>query len=341
MRRMWLVAGAVAVAVVLASSASGSAGSVQARWVIRDLGALPDPTASHAEGRYWERGEGSIALAINDRGQIVGGSSYRSSVGGGSHDEWQATLWENGKIKKLPGGQAQGINKRGQIIGDDFLWQNGRKIDLGFWPTAINDHGEVVGWKQAANMSRAFLWVNGKRTALPTLGGPSSSAAAINDRGQIVGSADTKVRDKDGAPLSHAALWEKGRVTDLGTLGGPTSEALDINDRGQIVGKADTKAKGEFGDPIWHAFLWEKGKMTDLGPLFNEAKAINDRGQIVGHCDFPKPFRDDACLWENGKLTDLGTLPRMPDSSAFALNNSGQIVGASTFRAVLWTLRTG
>lgn len=65
----------------------------------------------------------SEALAINDRGQIVGLSSNRLGIEGIQH----ATLWENGQIVDLndliPAGAgwtlelASGVNNRGQIVG--------------------------------------------------------------------------------------------------------------------------------------------------------------------------------------------------------------------------------
>ena len=46
---------------------------------------------------------------------------------------------------------------------------------------------------------------------LGTLGELGNSASAINARGQIVGRADTKVKDADGFAIYHAFLWEKGK----------------------------------------------------------------------------------------------------------------------------------
>ena len=49
---------------------------------------------------------------------------------------------------------------------------------------------------------------------LGTLGGTFSSAAAINARGQIVGTSETP------SGGTHAVLWQDSTITDLGTLGG-------------------------------------------------------------------------------------------------------------------------
>ena len=80
-------------------------------------------------------------------------------------------------------------------------------------------------------------------TVLGTLGGPSSSAAGINERGQIVGTSATRARDEFGGWISHGFVWQSGVMTDLGTLGGEWSAANVINDRGQVEARAKRKRK--------------------------------------------------------------------------------------------------
>src|SRR5947208_11075375 len=83
---------------------------------------------------------------------------------------------------------------------------------------------------------RASAAVTYTITDLGTLGGATSRAEAINNAGQVVGSALTS--GGAGASVDHAFLWQDGRLTDLRTLDGDpgTSGARGINTAGQVVG---------------------------------------------------------------------------------------------------------
>jgi probable HAF family extracellular repeat protein len=74
-------------------------------------------------------GSKSDAIAINERGQIVGVSEVK-------YPRSHAFLWQNGKMTDLGALRAQdqfaeprGINARGQIIGESALC-NARSVDL-------------------------------------------------------------------------------------------------------------------------------------------------------------------------------------------------------------------
>jgi len=61
-------------------------------------------------------------------------------------------------------------------------------------------------------------------TSLGTLGGNNSFAQGINNRGEVVGVAETPDTDPNcDCPIIHAFLWNKGILHDLGTLGGVTA----------------------------------------------------------------------------------------------------------------------
>jgi probable HAF family extracellular repeat protein len=110
-----------------------------------------------------------------------------------------------------------------------------------------------------------------------------------------------------------------------------------MNDSAQIVGVSNTAS-------AVHAFLWQNGTMTDLGSpgATSEASGINNSGQVVGFSAANVfPGTEHAVLWQNGVMTDLGTPSGFTDSAGFAINASGQVVGAGAFggaaHAFLWS----
>src|SRR5215472_3513749 len=146
---------------------------------------------------------------------------------------------------------------------------HGHNIDLGTlggynsWTNygGINDRGEAVGYAETSVLDpdgedfcafgtkltcRGFLWRHGQMTALPTLGGNNAQAAAINNRGQIVGISETAVQDSE-CPASQPgkiispAFWEKGEVRALPTVDGDRDAFVQgMNDQGQAVGFSGT-----------------------------------------------------------------------------------------------------
>jgi probable HAF family extracellular repeat protein len=203
--------------------------------------------------------------------------------------------------------------------------------------SALNLYGDVVGDQNG----HAVRWDrHGVRTDLGTLGGFNSGATAINDAGQIAGSADL------GGVATHAFRWDPAahKMTDLGTLGGTNSHAYGINKSGQVVGISETTSGGE------HGFVWNPSTklMTDLGTLGgprSQANAINDAGQIVGDAT-TKDGLSHAFLWNPStkSMKDLGVLPGTIVSFAYDINNRGDIVGVAASvgdnsqRAFIWTL---
>ncbi len=167
-------------------------------------------------------------------------------------------------------------------------------------------------------------------TPLGSLGGTASHAAAVNNVGQVVGSATT------AGGLYHAFLYVNGSMTDLGTLpGGANSGAEDINLRGQVVGES------EFGpDSTLHATRWYGASAIDIGQLagrWSTAHAINDDGVIVGTLSSGDTY-PVAGRWDGSTVTNLA-MPHTSFSHALGINESGQVVGQQTAAesyAYLW-----
>jgi probable HAF family extracellular repeat protein len=89
--------------------------------------------------------------------------------------------------------------------------------------------------------------------------------------------------------------------------------------------------------------------VTDLGTLHAGSARIhgvNESGQAVGASGHPHGADTHAFFWQKqGGIRDLGTLPGGDYSSAFAINDSGVVVGtsntATSTHAFSWTLAQG
>lgn len=175
--------------------------------------------------------------AINNRGQITGRRDRRAVFGGiGTFREVVEQQHERS--------YAYILNEAGQVAGDytpgsgrqAYVWQDGvmRLIDnppgTELRVNDMNRHGHVVGSiliydASTDNEERtAFYWDGAEFYRLPDFGGTYTRderdwdraiAAAINDNGQIVGSA-INVHG-----FQTAVLWEDGVIRDLGTLALP------------------------------------------------------------------------------------------------------------------------
>jgi probable HAF family extracellular repeat protein len=202
-----------------------------------------------------------------------------------------------------------------------------------------------------------FAWENGTMMPMPTLGGPNGYAAAVNNRGQVVGWAENLVEDPTcSAPQVYqfrAVLWEPKNKTvhELPPYpGDATAAATAINQHGQIVGISGDcdVAVGRWS--ARRAVLWDHGTVMEIPNLGGEAwhtpTAINDAGVVVG---FSNPIgvahgdlKPHAFLWREGRpIKDLDVLPDGDDNSqAFDVNARGQVVGTSCkgddCRAFVW-----
>ena len=166
--------------------------------------------------------------ALNNRGEVIGGSSTAANPG----------------ACYVPSNQSLEF---GDPNCHPFLWNHGTLIDLntstsGGSPQTsdgMNDIGEIVGAAAFPTQAYdAYLWRNGVATDLGHLSGDCYSEAwAVNRNSQVVGdsfSCDQTFQD-------DAFLWEGGSIVNLNTLT-PKGSSLQlvfgnaINDHGEIAG---------------------------------------------------------------------------------------------------------
>ena len=297
----------------------------------------------------------SRGSGINNRGWVAGFSFETGNA------TLHAALWRRGSITDLgtlggpnsrvpwPGvsdaGLVVGISHTGQLDSLDEAWS----CEAGGFLPATNPR----------QICRGFVWRDGVIHELPTLGGTHGFAAGVNSRGQVVGWAETPVRDPTCTDVQvlqfRAVMWEpkKGTMRQLPPYPGDSaSAAVGINERGQVVGISGEcdQSVGRFS--ARRGVLWDHGTITRIpdlgGKSWHTPQDINERGDVAGFSNPPGEdpegdFIAHAFLWIHGSPTalDLGTLDDDALSQGQALNNRRQVVGvsfggSSGSRAFLW-----
>jgi probable HAF family extracellular repeat protein len=274
-------------------------------------------------------GYNSFAYSINADGRTVGGAQNGNIDPLTGYSEFVAVLWKHGRISTLGtlGGNqsvANAINDRGQVVG----------AALNAIPDPLSNAFSLPYlFVPAATQAHAFLWTEAEGMQdLGTLGGPDSTAAFVNQHGQVAGQSYTNatINPATSLPTQDPFFWEAGKMLDIGTLGGTFGISTGMNSRGQVIGQSNMA-----GDQTSHAFLWDKKEgLKDLGILpgypFSQADWINDAGEIVGDSwagTVNSAVASRAFLWKEGVMTDLGTVADDACSEARWINSRGQVVG--------------
>lgn len=206
----------------------------------------------------------------------------------------------------------------------------------------INASGQVAFTEYNDGVNRARFYDGARVRDLGTLGGPTATAVAVNDLGQVTGSASV-----DGA-VSHAYRWSQAKgMVDLFRFSPRDSAGADINNRGEVTG---VFRGGPASNDTPFAFFWSpRTGAINIGTLdvFSFATAINDAGTVVGYSGGDGPFDYLGFRWTRQEgIRDIGTLPS-EFTLASDVNAAGYIVGATPFapnqqvHAFLWTPRTG
>ena len=261
------------------------------------------------------RDGGGVPVSLNERGQALILLDEISS---------SAFLWSNGELIDLGpasldyvSGQyprfAIGfdLNDHGDAIllesdHNSALVRSGVRTPLDFVATAINDRGQVIGNSVfyfaggTSPTTRAYLWENGVRTDLGSLGGSWAFATAINDRGQIAGMSATASGEM------HVFLWERGQMVDLGNPAPGAPLVVEwINGKGEVVGSTATVTTAQ-------SWLWSRGEVVTLPPTNSPQffapwprVMVDDRGRVAYNEFEGGPATFHAYFWEDGEATPL------------------------------------
>lgn len=184
----------------------------------------PNPTTGFptTHAFLWEHGEmrdlGSLggtsvdAGILNDRGQMIGGSTLAGDV------DQHAFLWDGGELNDLG------------TLGGTFSTA-----------TDLNEKGYITGGATLPNDEsiHAVLWKGKSIQDLGTVPGDECSQGwALDSNDTVVGISLPYPCDFS---VAHAFIWERGSMADLNTLVAPHPGlqlvyAQGINDAGEIVG---------------------------------------------------------------------------------------------------------
>jgi len=254
------------------------------------------------------------------------------------------------------------INDRAQVVGQQYLWQNGNVTNLttlsgannsNIVARAINNNGTIVGGGLTVNEStttqetipfQAFISDGSTISDLPRnyfcdFSCPPITAQDINDSGTVALSYDGRVglvQQSDGTTtqelatrsLFNIAINNQDQVIGTGIFSGIGIKGV-TNDNGETF---LIPASTDLDDPLSYLYT-------------TRANDINDSGNIVGSSSNSLSSDSEfATLWESSTQIglSLGSLGGN-FSEALGINNSQQIVGFSTItsdsstqRAFLW-----
>ncbi len=219
------------------------------------------------------------------------------------------------------------VNDRGQVVGFSeiaggnlhlFLWDHENGMQdlgpaLGGYSPDINNAGQVTGTMTDPNgKSQAFFWdpKDGKQM-LGTLGGISSVALKLNNRGQVVGTLNLTVPRPRGIArrVRQAFIWDKATgMRKLCPNEQWESGASAINDAGLVMGFMGTYKSHRRPELCFWDSTDPAGHVPPLhSPInYSNVSDLNNNGYVLGkmyHLDEGGDWDKDqdwTFLWRKG-----------------------------------------
>jgi hypothetical protein len=153
---------------------------------------------------------------------------------------------------------------------DQLLGVNNRDIAVGFF---TNNAGLSRGYEYNIRTHRF------SRVEIPGVRGlgPSLTATAINNRGDVAG-----FYNKTSMQVDAFLKLGSGRFMTLAYPGAAMTQAFGVNDSDEVVG---TYTTGTGNAAVTHGFTWKGGKFASVnisGASSTAINGVNDEGDLVG-----------------------------------------------------------
>ncbi len=252
----------------------------------------------------------SFGVAMNSAGDVTGTSYLDTGCGSTCLPPLETVVWRGAKRIVLP--PVPGLS--------------------GITVRSINAHGWVAGFAGFPNtLTHAVVWKPSGDTYqaidLGTLPGTTrSTAAAIDDKGRVVGWSTTASFPPNGSPF----LWtEAGGMEDLSAQGFPDDMPLAMSPGGAVATQF-----------TWYR-LGDPGSIVPMPPppqgfvIGGESTAINDAGDqarfliSTGTQNLRYLFRFHEGSWQQVSFTGNGSVPYGVGSITAAGDFTATVVGTA------------
>lgn len=212
-------------------------------------------------------------------------------------------------------------------IYDIGVVQTGDTASQGF---GVSTGGVALGRSVRSGGAQAFRWtLGGGIVGLPNLAGRAFCVSnTANDSGIVAGTCASTLFGSSRLPV----IWQNGAVSQLPLPMGETlGDANDVNASGVAVGSIN-------GGSLQRGVIYSGGNATVItqttsnGSFFVTAFGVNDSGRIVGQgIDPTNAARNVGIVYDIGSSSafEVGALPGANGALAFAVSNTGYVVGSS------------